>query len=366
MRLVSLKFSAFVLAAVLLVALAIGFKPSSSVISTSESSLPSRSFEPTNSAGPVSAFSEALPSAQSDEQAFIQFMVQQLKQHHGHDIYNVQVQASLLDLKHMIAEQFGQDAERIFNTILTLAFGDLAQSILALLAQLEQYNTWYQANLVQLSEQNSSERHQLITQMRYQLLGENADEIWPSESPSTHTQNAREHIQQTLLVLDQDTIHSLDERLHVLRSTLAEATALATQNQPDPFTEISQQATLANLYFGLSSVQRDLQNLTAEERQNTINAQRAAMGYTETQIESLAQTDAEKEQRWQTGYAYMQARAQLINSITQNAIDRQDEKVENALADLRKQYFANEAPTIAAEEASGFYRFERPRLYGRN
>jgi hypothetical protein len=34
--------------------------------------------------------------------------------------------------------------------------------------------------------------------------------------------------------------------------------------------------------------------------------------------------------------------------------------------ELREARFGHEAPTIQAEEASGFYGFERPRIYGRN
>ena len=36
------------------------------------------------------------------------------------------------------------------------------------------------------------------------------------------------------------------------------------------------------------------------------------------------------------------------------------------LRHLRARYFADEAPTIEREEGGGFFRFERPRVYGRN
>ena len=42
--------------------------------------------------------------------------------------------------------------------------------------------------------------------------------------------------------------------------------------------------------------------------------------------------------------------------------DRLDEELKY----LRERHFAHEAATIEAEEARGFRRFERPRVYGRN
>jgi hypothetical protein len=40
--------------------------------------------------------------------------------------------------------------------------------------------------------------------------------------------------------------------------------------------------------------------------------------------------------------------------------------LEAHVQDLRTRYFGAEAATIASEEASGFFRFDRPRTYGLN
>jgi len=42
------------------------------------------------------------------------------------------------------------------------------------------------------------------------------------------------------------------------------------------------------------------------------------------------------------------------------------EPLDAELAHLRETTFGPEAPTIEREEADGFFRYERPRVYGRN
>ena len=95
------------------------------------------------------------------------------------------------------------------------------------------------------------------------------------------------------------------------------------------------------------------------DRQNAINESRKQLGFTDDDIKLLAQEDKIKEQRWQNGYQYMSARDQLSQAY-------EGDDLESKLLELREKYFNNEAPTIKAEEDSGFYRYNRPRLYGSN
>jgi hypothetical protein len=73
----------------------------------------------------------------------------------------------------------------------------------------------------------------------------------------------------------------------------------------------------------------------------------------------MRELDARREARWQNGLAYMEERARVEASFEGAA--REDE-----LRALRERYFAEQAPTIEAEERDDFFRFERPRIYGRN
>ena len=101
--------------------------------------------------------------------------------------------------------------------------------------------------------------------------------------------------------------------------------------------------------------------MTAEQRQEKINDIRRNIGFDEQVVQELAERDLTREARWQNGYAYMEARGVLEARYGQNAVP------ENELDLLREQYFRHEAPTIKKEETDiGFYRYNRPRVYGRN
>ena len=75
----------------------------------------------------------------------------------------------------------------------------------------------------------------------------------------------------------------------------------------------------------------------------------------------LAEQDLVREARWQNGYAYMEARGILEAHYGPNAVP------EIELDTLREEFFQHEASTIKKEETDiGFYRYNRPRVYGRN
>ena len=86
---------------------------------------------------------------------------------------------------------------------------------------------------------------------------------------------------------------------------------------------------------------------------------RQQLGYNEEQVETAQEKDKERNQRWDNGLAYMAKRQQLVDTLDSDAL-------ESALLTLRDTYFKKEAYTIAKEETAGFYRYARPRIYGRN
>lgn len=292
-------------------------------------------------------------TSESNLYEFINNLVAQLIQHHQHNVHEIPVQVSFLDLKKMLTEQHPNQADILFERILKLAFPELAESILALLKTLETYENWYKDNLLILSHQSHSDRYKAIWNKRYDMFGELADQIWPTEQASNKLQSQREQLQLTLQVLNNDNVNSINEKLFILTATLSE------NSDQSAMAELSQQGTISNLFFGLSSVQQELKAMTPEQRQATINDTRRAMGYSEGDIEQLAQEDAKKEERWQNGYAYMNQRNELLATSANS-------NTENQLAELREQFFKQEASTIAAEESAGFFRYERPRYYGRN
>lgn len=116
---------------------------------------------------------------------------------------------------------------------------------------------------------------------------------------------------------------------------------------------------LTELFLRMEPVQRELAALSPEARANALAHIRRELGYDEAGIARMAELDARREARWQTGLAYMEERRRLTTTF-------EGEALETELRALRNEYFGPEAPTIEAEEQQGFFRFERPRIYGRN
>jgi hypothetical protein len=109
----------------------------------------------------------------------------------------------------------------------------------------------------------------------------------------------------------------------------------------------------------MQGVQRELAAQSPAARSEELARIRRELGFDEAQIARLQELDDRREARWQNGLQYMEERARIAATFEGDALEQE-------LAHLRTQYFEHEAPTIEAEERDGFYRFERPRVYGRN
>jgi len=284
-------------------------------------------------------------------QAFITSMVNQLQSQHADEISSPKVQASLQDFRNFVLEQFPDNGVKIFEQIISLAFNEHALAILLLVANLDQYQSWYGDNLLTLNEMNLLERKGLIWQQRRSIFGEVADVLWQQEI--SVEEDKRQTVQQTLELLDKAQDIDMNERLFVLQNTLDEQYANTSQSM------LINKGMVAKMYFTLASVQNDLQDMSDDQRRDALAQSRKQLGYSEQSINKLAQTDAKRELRWKNGYEYMNARDQLLQLY-------EGDELNHKLIDLRQQFFKHEAATITAEENSGFMRYERPRLYGSN
>ena len=112
-------------------------------------------------------------------------------------------------------------------------------------------------------------------------------------------------------------------------------------------------------FLWTDSVQKQFANMNPASRQNELNFVRRELGYTDAEVKELAQRDAAREARWQNGSAYTKERHRAAANLEGEALQKE-------LVRLREKYFADEASTIAAEERDGFFRYESPRIYGRN
>ena len=112
-------------------------------------------------------------------------------------------------------------------------------------------------------------------------------------------------------------------------------------------------------FLRIDVVQQQLAELSPGARANALAHVRARMGFDDEQIDRMAERDAWRDERWERGYAYASERDRLAQTFA-------GARLEEELRFLREQTFGAEAITIEREEASGFHRFERRRIYGRN
>jgi hypothetical protein len=109
----------------------------------------------------------------------------------------------------------------------------------------------------------------------------------------------------------------------------------------------------------MEPVQAELAALRPADRRARLDEIRAEMGFDEDEIARLRELDARRDARWERGLAYMEERRRLAATFEGDALEAE-------LDHLRERTFAHEAQTIAREERAGFFRYERPRIYGRN
>ena len=127
-------------------------------------------------------------------------------------------------------------------------------------------------------------------------------------------------------------------------------------------------ARALEVFLRRDAVQARLAEQSADERRSTLAHLRKRFGYSPQDITRLEARDRYKDARWDNGLAYMKARADLVDGTFGERTPRSGDARarDDALAALRTRFFDHEAETIAREEAAGFFRFRRRRVYGRN
>lgn len=287
----------------------------------------------------------------SDEESFINAMVTELKTRHGHEISELTVQLMLQDFRDFVLERFPSNGNEIFKQIIALAFPNYTGDILSIIAKMDAYDAWFADNLLNLNDMNELSRRGAIWNKRRELFGDLAEIIWQEER--NKEESKRLAVQEAVDALHKADDMGMQERLSILQNTIYEQYGDGNTNF------LINKGMVANMYFHLDSVQKDLHAMPSEQRAMAIAESRRQLGFTEEDIEYMAKQDAKKESRWKNGYEYMSEKDQLTASYS-------GEELESKLDSLREKYFGREAPTIKKEEDSGFNRYDRPRLYGRN
>ncbi len=291
-------------------------------------------------------------STDAKQDALKKALIARLLKEYTGVISNIAIQVTLSDLRDFVVSQYPTQGISLFQSIVRAAFPAIANDIFSAIAKMDAYDKWLMDNLRSMNDMNYISRNETLWNKRIAVFGErDARKIWSEEL--TASQERQQSMQKTITLLNKDNDTPIDERLYLLKTTLDENYNNTVDNL------MIDHSMIAKVFLGFDSVQKDLAKLPIEQRQAQINSIRKQLGYSQEQVEELAKSDAMKEARWQNGYKYMAEREALLK---ENLGSNQDQ----ALSLLRVKYFKREAPTIAKEEAGGFYRYLRPRLYGRN
>jgi hypothetical protein len=279
-------------------------------------------------------------------------LVKELQKYYGERISEKSVQASIYDIYKKFAGS-RPDGREFFYNVLKRAFGDLADEIMATLDKLDLYHQWLMENDAVLSQMNDAEKMVALWTKRIELFGDDAQDIWVDEVMATDARKAK--MLDTLEFIKESKDTNLDEKLQLYQDSLEET----YKGSPEEYF-LKQKPILAKIFFSIDSVQDELKQMSPDQRQATINKIRKDMGFTDKMVKDMEEIDAENNKRWDVGLKYMEERKQVVSEFQG---DQQKEK----LKALRDKYFGEEAQTIQAEEENdGFFRFERPRYYGRN
>jgi len=279
-------------------------------------------------------------------------LVNELKKYYGNSIAEKSTQASLLKVRDYILSLYPEDGEARFYNILKRAFPELADEIMLTLNKLDKYNRWLKENEPRLAEMNELERKGAIWEKRRELFGDEAEDVW-SEEVYAYEQR-KQDMKETIRLLDESYDTTIEEKLDIYINTLNKT----YEDSPEAYF-LKNRGLLAKVFFGIDSVQKELSKMNPDRRQMEINKIRREMGYTQTQIENQEKMDAYHNRRWENGLNYMKERDALAEKF-------QGPELEEKLKTLREDYFKHEAKTIELEEKDGFFRYERPRVYGRN
>ena len=293
-----------------------------------------------------------LPPPKNQAMTFDDQLVKELRKYYGRSIAEKSTQASLFGIRKSILGSRARDGKQFFYHILKQAFPDHADDIMNTLEKLDAYDRWVSDNEPMLSEMSATERAAALWEQRRELFGDVAEELWADEMLATDARKAK--VLDTLAALNTSTDKNINEKLEMYKGALQKA----YEGSPEEYL-LDQKDLLTKMFFSMDSVQDKLKQMSPDQRQQEMNKIRREMGLTQEQIEAMGQLDQDREQRWSTGFKYVQERENVVRGF-------EGPEREEKLKALREKYFRDEANTIALEEKDGFFRFERQRVYGRN
>ncbi|MFL5349992.1 MAG: hypothetical protein ACJ8AT_34885 [Hyalangium sp.] len=300
-------------------------------------------------AAPVAGPVPAPPPLLKDPDQELEQLSAYMRERFGGKLKEPYIQIKMLeDLMRFFQKRSPDHWQEELLAFLKKTFPELYDELAATLRNRVDYEKWVKDNDSYLKGLSDKERRAAMWDARNRLFGkENAERIWASELKN-------EAVADTLAAIDAKPDAKLTEKLSTYKQRLQEIYG----DQTDAYLERHRQETM-NRFLDLSSVQQDLTAMTSQERSQNLRAIRKEMGMDEETLKRWDALDQTRDSRWDAGAKYMAERQALAQQFS-------GPELEAKLQEARARYFGTEAEVIAQEEASGFFRFERPRQWGRN
>lgn len=275
----------------------------------------------------------------------MQDVVQYFREKYGKTIHHKHTQVMLVEkLMGYLMKMYPDDWVVYMYAMLREIFPGMENEIFDTFEKLHKYNTWLKENQNDLAQLNSKDKRNALWEKRYEIFGQDADQVWEAEKRIEPIYNALDTIQESDM--------PFNEKLSLYKQSIQEA----YKSNTDTFVARKQQE-LMNSFLDVESVQKDLANMTPQERKENLKEVRKAMGLDSAALQRWEELDQVRDQRWDAGMQYMKERAELEKKYKGAELEKQ-------LDSLRMKYFGDEAETIKNEEESGYYRFSQPRKYG--
>lgn len=299
----------------------------------------------TTPARPASVTTSASESTTEVDPEF----VDHLRSRYGAHIANPYAQVKMLEqLMGYFQKRDPAHWKEALLAVVRAAFPERYDEIAAKLDKRLEYERWAKDNRARLSELDPEERRAETWKERERLFGkEAAADIWASELKNQEVVDALKSIDTQQGVPIGDKLSSYKKSLEDIY-----------KEKYDSYLSNHRHEAM-NRFLSLESVQAELDAMSASEREQKLRDVREGMGLDEAAQKRWESLDHERDLRWEAGKRYMAEREALAKSLT-------GKELEQRLAELRARYFGGEAEVIAAEEASGLFRYGQKRRWGQN
>ncbi|ADO74425.1 hypothetical protein [Stigmatella aurantiaca] len=272
-----------------------------------------------------------------------------LRERYGAKLTEPAIQVRMLEeLMRYFSERYPDRWEEELLAFLRKMFPEMYDTLAATLRNRIDYEKWVKDNHAYLRGLSPQERRTALWDARHRLFGKDAAErIWASERKN-------QAMGDSLVALEAMEGANVQEKLSAYKQRLQDV-----YGEQAPAHLARHQQELMDRFMDLPSIQQELTAMPPERRLESLRAIRQEMGLDEEALKRWDALDRVRDERWEAGARYTAEREALTRQLSGAELEAQ-------LQALRARYFPTEADVIAQEEASGLFRFQQLRQWGRN